>query len=44
MLKMRAAAKAEKNFAMSDRIRDELSALKVVIKDTKEGTEWSIEN
>lgn len=44
MLDLRAAAKAEKNFAMSDRIRNELSALSIVIKDTKDGTEWSIEN
>jgi cysteinyl-tRNA synthetase len=28
---------------MSDKIRDELKALKITVKDTKEGAEWSYE-
>jgi cysteinyl-tRNA synthetase len=38
----RAAARARKDFKESDRIRDELAALGVVIKDSKEGTTWEI--
>ncbi len=38
----RLAAKAARNFAESDRIRDELAALGVVLKDSKEGTTWEI--
>ncbi len=40
LLKMRADAKASKDFATSDRIRDTLAAIGVTIKDTKEGTIW----
>jgi cysteinyl-tRNA synthetase len=38
----RTAARARKDFKESDRIRDELSAMGVVIKDSKEGTTWEI--
>jgi cysteinyl-tRNA synthetase len=38
----RAAARARKDFKESDRIRDELLAMGVVIKDSKEGTTWEI--
>src|ERR1700694_4319606 len=38
----RAAARARKDFAESDRIRDQLAAMGVVIKDSKEGTTWEI--
>jgi len=38
----RAAARARKDFKESDRIRDELAAMGVVIKDSKEGTTWEI--
>jgi cysteinyl-tRNA synthetase len=38
----RAAARARKDFKESDRIRDELAAMRVVIKDSKEGTTWEI--
>jgi cysteinyl-tRNA synthetase len=38
----RTAARARKDFKESDRIRDELAALGVVIKDSKEGTTWEI--
>jgi len=38
----RLEARKAKNFAESDRIRDELAALGVVLKDSKEGTTWEI--
>jgi cysteinyl-tRNA synthetase len=38
----RAAARARKDFKESDRIRDQLAAMGVVIKDSKEGTTWEI--
>jgi len=38
----RARARASKNFAESDRIRDELAAIGVVLKDSKDGTTWEI--
>jgi cysteinyl-tRNA synthetase len=42
LISNRAAARARKDFKESDRIRDELAALGVVIKDSKEGTTWEI--
>jgi cysteinyl-tRNA synthetase len=42
LLDVRAAARARKDFKESDRIRDELAAMGVVIKDSKEGTSWEI--
>jgi cysteinyl-tRNA synthetase len=41
-LAARTAARARKDFRESDRIRDELAAMGVVIKDSKEGTTWEI--
>jgi len=38
----RTAARARKDFKESDRIRDELAAMGVVIRDSKEGTTWEI--
>jgi cysteinyl-tRNA synthetase len=38
----RSAARARKDFKESDRIRDELAAMGIVIKDSKEGTTWEI--
>ena len=43
VLEQRKAAKAAKDWATSDRIRDELKALGAQIKDTKDGTEWTLE-
>ena len=40
---MRKQAKAAKDWATSDHIRDELKALGVQIKDTKDGCEWTVE-
>ena len=39
----RKAAKKEKDFAKADAIRDELLAKGVTIKDTREGTVWSVQ-
>jgi cysteinyl-tRNA synthetase len=40
ILKLRVELKVNKNWAMADKIRDELNALGIEIKDTKEGFEW----
>ena len=40
---VRKQAKADKDWATSDRIRNELAALGVRIKDTKDGCEWTLE-
>jgi len=42
LISSRTAARARKDFRESDRIRDELAAMGVVIKDSKEGTTWEI--
>jgi cysteinyl-tRNA synthetase len=39
-INMRAEAKARKDFAASDAVRDKLLKLGIVLKDTKEGTTW----
>ena len=41
-LEQRAAARARKDFAAADAIRDQLVELGVVIEDTAQGTRWSI--
>ncbi|HEY6160960.1 MAG TPA: cysteine--tRNA ligase [Bacteroidia bacterium] len=40
---IRQDAKTKKDFATSDRIREELGKIKVALKDSKEGTTWSLE-
>ena len=41
LLRARTAARAAKNWAESDRIRDELAAMGVALKDDKDGkTSW----
>jgi cysteinyl-tRNA synthetase len=42
LIAQRSAARKAKNFAESDRIRDELAAMGVVLKDSKDGTTWEI--
>jgi cysteinyl-tRNA synthetase len=38
----RKVARQAKNFAESDRIRDELAAMGIVLKDSKDGTTWEV--
>ncbi len=42
LIEARNTARKAKNFAESDRIRDELAAMGVVLKDSKDGTTWEI--
>lgn len=42
LLNMRLDAKARKDFASSDKIRDELAKLGVVVRDRKDGFDWEI--
>ena len=42
LLSLRLQAKQNKDWAMSDKIRNELMALGFTIKDTKDGFEWSL--
>ncbi|NPA35255.1 MAG: cysteine--tRNA ligase [Chlorobi bacterium] len=42
LLKLRLEAKANKDWATADQIRDELQKLGFVIKDTKDGSEWEL--
>ena len=42
LLKLRGDAKAKKDWATSDLIRDQLAALGFSVKDTKNGAEWSL--
>ena len=36
----RQAARKEKNFKRADEIRDELAAMGIILKDTREGVQW----
>lgn len=40
LIEQRAQAKKDRDFAAADRIRDELAAQGVVLKDSREGTSW----
>jgi cysteinyl-tRNA synthetase len=42
LIDARAKARASKDFAESDRIRDELAAMGILLKDSKDGTTWEI--
>ncbi len=42
LIEERAKARVAKNWTESDRIRDELAKMGVVLKDTKDGTTWEI--
>ena len=39
---MRNEAKVQKNYSISDQIRDELSALGIELKDGKDGTSYTL--
>jgi cysteinyl-tRNA synthetase len=40
LIEVRAAAKKDKQFALSDLIRDRLAAMKIQLKDGRDGTTW----
>ncbi len=42
ILEMRAKAKADKNFPLSDELRNKLTEAGIKIKDSKEGSSWSL--
>ncbi len=42
LIKLRQEARANKDFALSDQIRDELAAMGIVLKDSREGTTFSL--
>ena len=42
LLSLRMEAKQNKNWALSDKIRDELASYGFTVKDTKDGFEWSL--
>jgi len=43
VLKARAAARADKDWAKADQIRDEMSSVGVTIEDTPDGPKWSLD-
>ncbi|MBD5627683.1 MAG: cysteine--tRNA ligase, partial [Desulfovibrio sp.] len=43
LLAKRAEARAARDFAGSDALRDELAALGVSVRDTPQGQEWDLE-
>jgi cysteinyl-tRNA synthetase len=42
LIEMRNQARANKDFAMSDQIRDQLLAIGIQLKDGKDGTSFSV--
>ena len=42
LLEMRSKAKAAKDWATSDLIRDRMAAIGFTVKDTKDGAEWKL--
>jgi cysteinyl-tRNA synthetase len=43
ILSVRQEAKANKDWATSDKIRNELTAIGIRVKDRKDGVDWEIE-
>lgn len=43
LIKQRQEAKKNKDFATADKIRDDLKARGIILKDTRQGTTWTIE-
>jgi cysteinyl-tRNA synthetase len=43
LLEIREEARRSRNFALSDRIRERLTELGVVVEDTREGPKWKVE-
>ncbi|MFC1731002.1 cysteine--tRNA ligase [candidate division KSB1 bacterium] len=44
LLTLRKEAKEKKDFITSDHIRDQLTRLQIIVKDTKNGFEWEFDN
>jgi len=42
IIDLRNSARAERNFAVADKIRDWLKEAGVILEDGKEGTRWSV--
>ena len=42
VIDLRQSARANKDWSTADKIRDDLAAQNIVIKDGKEGTSWSL--
>ncbi|HVK39722.1 MAG TPA: cysteine--tRNA ligase, partial [Candidatus Kapabacteria bacterium] len=42
LIELRKEARARKDFATGDAIRDRLKEIGVVLEDTKEGTRWTL--
>jgi len=42
LIKLRNEAKANRDWATSDKIRNELNTLGIEMKDTKDGVEWKL--
>lgn len=43
LIDQRQQAKADKNWALADELRDQLTALNVVLEDSADGTRWKVE-
>ncbi|MEO0900360.1 MAG: cysteine--tRNA ligase [Bacteroidota bacterium] len=44
LIELRAQARKEKNWGLSDKIRDELNTLKIRLEDSPKGTDWFVES
>ncbi len=44
LIKLRSDAKIEKNYALADKIRDELEKIGIILQDEKEGTKFKLSN
>ena len=42
LIEMRAQARAQRDYARSDQIRDQLAALGVALEDRSDGTVWKL--
>lgn len=42
LISERQKARADKNFALSDQLRDQLNAMKIAVSDTPEGMHWEV--
>ncbi len=43
VLDLRAVLRSEKNFALSDKIRDALKEIGITVKDTPDGSTWQVD-